>query len=145
VVVVVGDREHRLEYRLQSDVFAPVGRDVLLEKRLVRPFLDLDQIRDLHDRRNLPEVLAAPTPALNRACHIVSRVQPFGRPQTVTSSLSSGGSAAAILLPRGRPRRGAEPHSDCSEGDEVPSERYLIETVAPCSSSFFFMSSASAL
>src|SRR5439155_21158 len=63
VVVVVGDRKHRLEHRLQSDLLATVGLDVLLQERLVRPLLDLDQIRDLDDRRNLSEVLAAAPPA----------------------------------------------------------------------------------
>ncbi len=69
IVVVVGDREHRLEHGLQPDLLTPVCRDVLLQERLVRPLLNLDQIRDLDDRRNLPEVLAAAPPALNRACH----------------------------------------------------------------------------
>src|SRR5581483_8368760 len=130
IVVVVGDRKHRLEHRLQPDVLAPVGRNVLLEKRLVRPLLDLDQIRDLDDRRNLPEVLAAPASALNRACHIVSR----GRPRRPSSPYRY------TTFERRRCRRSRP----CPEGG-TPPPSYLMETVAPCSSSFFFMSSASAL
>src|SRR5438552_6924871 len=34
------------------------------EERLVRPLLHLDKVRDLHDRRDLAEVLAAAAPAL---------------------------------------------------------------------------------
>src|SRR5206468_3693203 len=109
IVVVVGDREHRLEHGLQPDLLTPVCRDVLLQERLVRPLLNLDQIRDLDDRRNLPEVLAAAPPALNRACH--------------SHSPENEGSLPVV----------------------PPARDYLTWTVAPCSSSFFFMSSASAL
>src|SRR5262249_48740418 len=108
VVVVIRDGKHRLEHGLQPEVLAPMRRDVLLEKRLVRPLLNLDEIRDLDDRRNLAEVLAAAPPALNRSCHLAS---PGNRVRSLRSS----------------PRR-----------------VYLTWTVAPCSSSFFFMSSASA-
>jgi hypothetical protein len=72
VVVVVGDGEHRPEHRLQPDLLAAIGGDVLLQKRLVRPLLHLDQVRDLHDGRDLPEVPATATPTLNRACHSLS-------------------------------------------------------------------------
>src|SRR2546425_4082817 len=36
VVVVVGDRKHRLEDRLQSELLTPVGRSVLLQEGIVR-------------------------------------------------------------------------------------------------------------
>jgi hypothetical protein len=72
VPVVIGDREDGLEHRLQPDFLAALGRHVLLQKLLVRLPLDLDEIRDLDGRRNLPEVLAGPAPALDRACHTPS-------------------------------------------------------------------------
>jgi hypothetical protein len=72
IVVVVGDREDGLEHRLQPDLLAAVGRHVLLEKRLVGALLHLDEVRDLHDGRNLPEITTAAAPTLNRACHSFS-------------------------------------------------------------------------
>src|SRR5262249_7402808 len=72
VVVVVGDRKNRLEDRLQSELLAPVRRSVLLQEGLVRSLLNLDQVRDLDDRRDLAEVLTAAAPTLHRACHTLS-------------------------------------------------------------------------
>src|SRR5437773_6635049 len=114
VVVVVGDREHRLEDRLQAGLLAPLRRDVLLQKGLVGSLLYLDQIRDLDDRRDLAEILATAVPTLNRSCHTLSWGRPSG--PGLTESLNS----------------------------LVPGRAYFTETVAPCSSSFFFISSASA-
>src|SRR5262245_28681114 len=115
VVVVVGDRKHRLEDRLQAELLAALRRDVLLQEGLVGALLYLDQVRDLDDRRDLAEILPAAVPALNRSCHILS----WGRPPApaLTESLN---------------------------GSSVPGRAYRTETVAPCSSSFFFISSASA-
>ena len=72
VPVVVLDREHRLEDRLQPRLVAPLGRDLLLQKLLVGLLLDLDEIRDLDDGRDLTEVLADPAPALDVARHTPS-------------------------------------------------------------------------
>ena len=95
VPVVIVDREDRPEDALQAGLFSPVGRDVLLEERLVRALLDLDEVRDLDDGRDLAEVLADPAPALNRACHMVSR----GRstpPSPALCRVSSAGRAGAL-------------------------------------------------
>src|SRR5262249_29583033 len=72
VVVVVGDRKHRLEDRLQSELLTPVGCSILLQEGLVRSLLNLDQVRDLDDRRDLAEVFAAAASTLNNACHTLS-------------------------------------------------------------------------
>src|SRR5207244_6769201 len=117
VVVVVGDREHRLEDSLEPDVLPAVRGGILLQKRLVRALLHLNEVRNLNDRRDLAEVLTAAAPALDHSCHMFSR-------RTVTSS-------STRPAPRLAPQGGSPP--------------YLIWTLAPCSSSFFFVSSASAL
>src|SRR5439155_728771 len=79
VVVVVGDREHRLEDSLEPDVLPAVRGGILLQKRLVRALLHLNEVRNLNDRRDLAEVLTAAAPALDHSCHMFSR-------RTVTSS-----------------------------------------------------------
>src|SRR6185369_10030021 len=80
VVVVVGDREHRLEDRLQSELLTPVGRSVLLQEDLVRSLLNRDQVRNLDDRGDLAEVFAAAAPTLNNACHTLSSIGRVHRP-----------------------------------------------------------------
>jgi CBS domain-containing protein len=72
VVVVVGDGEHRLEDRLEAVLLPAIAANVLLEERLVGALLHLDEVRDLHDGGNLPEVTPAAAPTLNRACHRLS-------------------------------------------------------------------------
>src|SRR4029453_11379545 len=117
VVVVVGNREHRFKHPLQAGLLAPLRRDVLLQEVLVGPLLYLDQIRDLDDRRDLAEILATAVPTLNGSCHTLS----WGRP--------SGPGLTESLI---------------AKQSSVPGRAYFTETVAPCSSSFFFISSASA-
>src|SRR5206468_3238290 len=73
VVVVVGDREHRLEDSLEPDVLPAVREGILLQKRLVRALLHLNEVRNLNDRRDLAEVLTAAAPALDHSCHMFSR------------------------------------------------------------------------
>src|SRR5256886_399191 len=73
VVVVVRDGKHRLEHRLEPVLFPAVRGSILLQKRLVRALLHLDKIRNLDDRRDLAEVLPTAAPALDSACHTLSR------------------------------------------------------------------------
>src|SRR6267154_404261 len=42
----IGNRKHRSEYRLQTDIFTFIRQKVHLQELLVRIFLDFDQIRD---------------------------------------------------------------------------------------------------
>src|SRR5213593_1743290 len=91
VVVVVGDREHRLEDSLEPDVLPAVRGGILLQKRLVRALLHLNEVRNLNDRRDLAEVLTAAAPALDHSCHMFSR-------RTVTSSSTR---PAPRLAPQG--------------------------------------------
>src|SRR5262249_42036065 len=72
VAVVIGDRENGFEDGLQADLFTPLRCHILLEKLLVRLLLDLDQIRDLDDRRNLAEIPPDSTPARDSPCHTSS-------------------------------------------------------------------------
>src|SRR5207245_7419474 len=104
VVVVVGDRKHRLEERLQSELLTPVGRSVLLQEGFVRSLLNLDQVRDLDDRRDLAEVYAAAAPTLNRACHTLSLIGGGYRPPQ-SPPQDCGGTTA----PRTRPPLPASP------------------------------------
>ena len=79
-----------------GDIFtivAPLGRDLLLQELLVGLLLDLDEVRDLDDGRDLTEVLADPAPALDVARHTPSAPRlPRGwvRPAAVTHSGESG-------------------------------------------------------
>ena len=101
VPVVVLDREHRLEDRLQSRLVAPLGRDLLLEKLLVGLLLDLDEIRNLDDGRDLAEVLADPAPALDVVRHTPSAPrlpQGWVRPAAVTHSGESGAAPSGDTL-----------------------------------------------
>src|SRR2546428_784765 len=84
VVVVVRDGKHRLEHRLQPDLLPAVRGSILLQKRLVRALLHLDEIRNLDDRRDLAEVLPTAAPALDSACHTLSR----GRSPALSSTPS---------------------------------------------------------
>ena len=52
----IGDREHRLEYRLQTRIVALTRQTVHLQETLVGTLLHFDQIRNLNRRRDLREV-----------------------------------------------------------------------------------------
>ena len=54
-LVEVLDREDRLEDRLQALILARLGRHVALQKLLVGPLLDVDQVRDVDDLLDAPE------------------------------------------------------------------------------------------
>ena len=71
VLPEVGDREDRLEHRLQAGVFALGRQAVHLEKALVRVLLDLDQVRDRNRRLDLREVDALSVNVLGKAVHPV--------------------------------------------------------------------------
>jgi hypothetical protein len=105
VIVVVGDRKHRLEDRLQSELLTPIGRSVLLQEGLVRSLLNLDQVRDLDDRRDLAEVFAAAAPTLNNACHTLSLIGwGHGPVRGLQLGMAAARAAAyASALPRSRP------------------------------------------
>src|SRR5262249_4357860 len=132
VVVVVRDGEHGLEDRLQPRLLAALGRHVLLQELLVGPLLDLDEIGDLDDRRNLAEVLAGPTPALDRTRHTPSALR-----RLHAAGCSTLPSTGGVTLVDG----GSRPRSTLVRAQGG----YLTSTVAPTSSSFFFMSAASFL
>jgi hypothetical protein len=68
----VFDREHALEHRLEADVLAGLEGDVALQKLVVRPLLDVDEIGDLDDALELSEVLAHPEVVLNHHWHLRS-------------------------------------------------------------------------
>ena len=46
-VAEVGNRKHRLKYRLQSAVIALAGQTVHLQETLIRALLHFDQVRNL--------------------------------------------------------------------------------------------------
>src|SRR5262249_18512935 len=92
IAVVVGDREHRLEDGLQSDVLPSIGRDILLQELLVRLLLDFDEIRDLDDGRDLAEVSADSPPARDRTCHTSSAPRPMGLSSTHPRGIVTGAS-----------------------------------------------------
>src|SRR5690606_18464033 len=57
VAGVADDREYALERGVQADVVAILGPYFVLQKLLVGVDLDREQIRDLEDARQLPEIL----------------------------------------------------------------------------------------
>jgi hypothetical protein len=65
----VTDREDALEHRLESDVLARLEGHVALQKLVVRPLLDVDEIGDLDDALELSEVLTHPEVVLNHRWH----------------------------------------------------------------------------
>src|SRR5262249_52811414 len=146
VLVVVGDRKDALEHRLEAHVLAVLRRVVLLQERLVRVPLDLDQIRDLDDRRNLPEVATDATAALNLSCHLSPQPRCSGA-ATSHPRPPPPAPAPPPPPPPGNPpgpQNPAIPVAGSVQRAAVDTQRYLISTAAPTSSSFFFMSSASA-
>src|SRR5262249_7932075 len=101
VPVVVGDREDGPENGLKADLLPPLVRRVLLEELLVRLLLDLDQVRNFDDRRDLAEVPADSPPARDSACHTSSAPRPRG-------SLRPTRGAIASTMRRGPPGRHVE-------------------------------------
>jgi len=56
-LVEVADREHRLEHTLKAEVLTLLRRDVRLEELLVGLLLDVDEIGNVDDLRDLGEGL----------------------------------------------------------------------------------------
>ena len=63
------DREDAVEDRLKTDLVALFVRDASLEELVVRTLLDVDQVRDVDDPLELPEVLTHPEVVLDDVCH----------------------------------------------------------------------------
>src|SRR5262249_32319301 len=57
-VVEVADREDRLEHRLEAGALALLGLDARLQEALEGVLLNLDEIGNLEDPRDLREILA---------------------------------------------------------------------------------------
>ena len=55
-IAEIGDREHRLEHRLQAGIVALAGQPIHLQEAVIGALLHLDQVRDLDRRRNLGEI-----------------------------------------------------------------------------------------
>src|SRR5262249_15130851 len=109
---------------------------------LVGLLLDLDEVRDLDDRRDLAEVLADPAPARDVACHTPSAPRPMGLcldPPGADAGLAPAAPPGDTLsLEGGHCRRPPGLGQRKRRG-------YFTCTAAPTSSSFFWMSVASAL
>ncbi len=58
--------EHFLEYGLQTNMFAPVGRHIHLQKLMVRASLNLNEIRQLDNVRQLAKIYP-----VNHPCHLL--------------------------------------------------------------------------
>src|SRR5262249_52616636 len=64
------DREDALEDALEPDVLALIERYILLQKLLVALLLDVDQVGDVDDLRDLREALPNAEIVLNDGCHL---------------------------------------------------------------------------
>src|SRR5207302_4764911 len=117
--VVVRDGKHAGERGLQPLVLAPVRIDLHLQEAVVGPLLDFDEIRNFEMTRDLRKVLAFDQTAFRHFGHGSSPTRIVAVSPVVLGM--AGGIRASI------------------------GTRYLISTLAPCSSSFFLMFSASSL
>src|SRR6266542_3052555 len=127
-LVEVLDRKHRLEDALKPGVFASLRGRLGLKKLVVGALLDIDQVRNVDDPLDLPEMPTETKIVGDLSCHSDSRIEVED---------------ARVRLPIA----GAEREQDvfCHDCDRTGDARhlYLISTVPPASSSFFFISSAS--
>ena len=141
VLAEVADREHRLEHRLQPLVLAFRGHPVHLQEALVRAALNLDQVRDRNRRLDLREILALAVDVLGKAVHAVKlRLGP-------RATVVEGWCPTSVRCPTARRTRGRT--TDRGWVRTQPPSRhgltYLISTLAPASSNFFLIASASSL
>ena len=122
----VREREDAREDGLQARLVPLLGEQVHLQETLVGPALDVDQVRKIHERADLREVL----PLVRRqptSCH--SQTPRRDRRRR-----------------RGPPRRALARAPVTGEQQRVfPSRIYLISTFAPTSSNFFLIAAASSL
>src|SRR5690606_31442118 len=86
--VEVPDREDALEDALQADFRPLVWRNVRLEELFVRPLLNIDEVRDINDLRDLPEAVADAEVGLNHRRHC--RGAPC-RPEFTAPVIAGGG------------------------------------------------------
>src|SRR2546422_4780937 len=117
--VVIRDGKHAGERGLQPLVLASVRIDLHLQEAVVGPLLDFDEIRNVEVTRDLRKVFPFDQTAARHFGHGSSPTR------IVAVSQDVPGTAGGISTPTGT--------------------RYLISTLAPCSSSFFLMLSASSL
>src|SRR5256712_6897591 len=117
--VVVRDGEHAGERGLQPLVLASVRIDLHLQEAVIGPLLDFDEIRNVEVTRDLRKVFPFDQTAARHFGHGSSPTR------IVAVSPDVPGTAGGISKPTGT--------------------RYLISTLAPCSSSFFLTFSASSL
>src|SRR5262249_39780932 len=130
-----------LEDPLKADVLALVEGDVLLKELLVALFLDVDQVRDVDDLRDLGEGLPRPEVVLNhRRRHLNSlkflQNPPNGRRSNVPLAVKGRGTFDLKFWIFVRLKRSVRVFAAWS---------YLTSTFAPASVSFFLIVSASAL
>src|SRR5690606_29598943 len=158
VLAEVTDREDRLEDRLQARVLALGRQAVHLQEPLVRLPLNLEEIRDRDRRLDLREIDAFAVDVLGQAAHSVTLGTSCGDGEPAPPS--DGGVAAGPrhphpTVPAERCCRSPRPPGTRSkklptaghrpavvEGTAVTAA-YLISTLAPASSNFFLMASAS--
>src|SRR5262249_16873397 len=134
VAAVARDREHAAESGVQTDRIAAVLRLVDLEELAIRVELNGEQVRRVENARLLAEVLAD---ALLLGEGISHRVVTPGH-RIVRNTKNS--------LPPVRPRAAVTDHGALRRAARYGAwSCYLISTLAPASSSFFFIVSESAL
>ena len=109
----VRERENAREHGLEPRLVPLLGEQVHLQETLVRPALDVDQVRKIHERADLREVLS-----LCRHSHHFSSFRQTPR----RGNRRKKGEA-------GRPRRGA--HQGQQRGIPGRPNDYLISTLAP--------------
>ena len=134
------DRKHALEDALKAHVLALVEGDVLLQELLVALLLDVDQVRDVDDLRDLREGLPRPEVVLD---HRRRHLDSSDLPAAITTN---GRSVERPPLPS---KTGTVRPRICFDVEVVVRcstyRSYLTSTFAPASVSFFLMVSASAL
>src|SRR5581483_9333327 len=126
VLAEVADREDRLEHRLQTRVLALARQTVHLQEAFVGLLLDLDQVRNRDGGLDFRKIDALAVDVLGKTVHSVDLER-----RRSAAAKPAGRSARAAGT--GRRRAPAPLHAT----------HYLISTLAPTSSNFFLIASAS--
>src|SRR5262249_15786058 len=123
-LVEVLDGENRLEDRLQPLVLARLGRHVTLQELLVRPLLDVDQIRDVDDLLDAPEP-AAESQVVRNAGHLSCRVahRPSCSPLLAFTDASARMSRSIRFRTTSAPPYHLPPRASSSSSPPPPSGR----------------------
>jgi hypothetical protein len=118
--VEVLDREDRFENALQPDLLATLGRRTGLQKFVVRALLDIDQIGDVDDPFDAPEMPAQPKVVGDLSCHQCSSFRVTADATRMRSSLETDGYGRGNRPSAARDSRSPPGPSRCMRRGAIP-------------------------